>query len=384
MNALNSNKSIKGTFWTMAFFYMLIAFEFFYMASPFAIYFYSVYKPGLNFLNEYPLVNWLTLFFLPHIVEETSSTLINLHNIIGAVLTLLGFMAFCVGAAQVYYYKLTKKGPVKGGIYNIIRHPQYVSLAICSFGLLLLWPRHLALIMFVTMLFGYYLLARAEERECEQKFGRSYIEYQNRTNMFLPFNIPLINRLPRLPQSRFKKFIFLTAIYILTLGVSIFLARSLQSFTLDSLYAYYSKDSAYISQYKMDSETMDQLIVWALSNKEVQTRLNKSKTEPNAKYLNYILPDNSYVSEIPMNESEEVYGNHFLRSRPSNQNLYKIIFTQVELKGNQNAEGKEILLNVVKRTPIMEVWVDVFQAKVMEIKDPPEVIQYENVPVPVF
>ena len=134
----------------------------------------------------------------------------------------------------------------------------------------------------------------------------------------------------------------------------------------------------------MDSETMNKLINRALSNKEVQTRLNKSETRPNAKYLNYILPANAYVSEIPMNESEEVYGNHFLRSRPSNQNLYKIIFTRVRLTGNQNLEGKEILLNVVGRTPIMEVWVDVFQAKVMEIKDPPEAIQYENVPVPVF
>ncbi len=42
----------KRTFWALAIFYMLIAFEFFYMAGPFAIYFYSVYGPGLNFINN--------------------------------------------------------------------------------------------------------------------------------------------------------------------------------------------------------------------------------------------------------------------------------------------------------------------------------------------
>lgn len=42
----------KRAFWTVAMFYMLVAFEFFYMASPFALYFYSVYRPGLDFISS--------------------------------------------------------------------------------------------------------------------------------------------------------------------------------------------------------------------------------------------------------------------------------------------------------------------------------------------
>ncbi len=132
------NTATKRTFWAVAIFYMLIAFEFFYMASPFAIYFYSIYGPGLNFVNDNPALAWLSTVFLPHIVVETSSVLVNFHNVIGAALATVGSLAFCVGAGQVYYYKLARKGAVTGGIYNHIRHPQYVSLVICSFGLLLL------------------------------------------------------------------------------------------------------------------------------------------------------------------------------------------------------------------------------------------------------
>jgi len=36
-------------------FYLLIAFEFFYMASPFAAYFYAVYGPGLDGLQAWGL-----------------------------------------------------------------------------------------------------------------------------------------------------------------------------------------------------------------------------------------------------------------------------------------------------------------------------------------
>ena len=70
----------KRAFWAVATFYLLVAFEFFYMASPFALYFYSVYRPGLGFISATPALSWLSFFFLPHIVVETSSPLIDLKS----------------------------------------------------------------------------------------------------------------------------------------------------------------------------------------------------------------------------------------------------------------------------------------------------------------
>ena len=150
-----SNKVIKRSFWGALAFYFLIAFEFFYMAGPFAAYFYSVYAPVLNFFNRTPSLAWLGKFFLPHAARYTSSFFINSLEIVGAVLAVTGFLAFCIGACQVYYYKIRKKGIVTGGVYNRVRHPQYASFIVCSFGLLLLWPRYIVALMFVTMLFFY-------------------------------------------------------------------------------------------------------------------------------------------------------------------------------------------------------------------------------------
>lgn len=62
----------------------------------------------------------------------------------GFILALGGLVIFCIGASQVYYYKLTRKKVVTYGIYNLIRHPQYAALAISGFGLLILWPRYIA------------------------------------------------------------------------------------------------------------------------------------------------------------------------------------------------------------------------------------------------
>ncbi len=171
MSQITINKSSRKTFWTVAAFYGLITFEFFYMASPFAVYFYSIYRPGLNLISSIPGMSWLLGFFLPHIAAETSSPFINIHNKAGAVIAAFGLLIFCVSAGQVYYAKLRKKGAVTGGIYKYIRHPQYAAFAVCSFGLLLLWPRYLVLIMFITIMFAYYFLAKLEERECEAKFG---------------------------------------------------------------------------------------------------------------------------------------------------------------------------------------------------------------------
>jgi protein-S-isoprenylcysteine O-methyltransferase Ste14 len=369
----------RRVFWTAAAFYTVIGFEFLYMAGPFAAYFYSVYGPGLNFFNESPTFSWLARFFLPHIVSETSSFFINSHNMAGALLAVFGFLAFCAGAGQVYFHKLAKKGPVMGGVYRIIRHPQYASFAVCGFGLLLLWPRFIVLVMYVTMLFGYYLLAKAEERECEEKYGKSYLEYKRTTRMFLPFKAPLVGRLPHLPESGWKRRAAVAILYVVTLAAGVIAAELLESHSLKSLYTYSSSDSVTVSVVKMSPEALETLVKTALASENVQMRLEKQGK--GARFLNYVLPAEWFISEIPM-ESHE--GSYHLQPGDYNRSLYKIIFTMADMRGAANAEPREFLRRVTRRTPVAEVWVDVVQARVIEVKEPPSDIKYENIPVAIY
>jgi len=371
----------KKSFWTIWMFYILIAFEIIYMISPFGIYYYSIYGKGLNFLGGYQVTAWISSFFLPHIVETSSLTL-NIFKEVGWILAILGFMAFFIGAVQIYYYKLSKKGAVIGGIYKYIRHPQYVSLSICSFGLLLVWPRYLVLIMLITMLFTYYFLARAEEKECEVRFGKSYTDYMNNTNMFVPFNIPLADKLPGLPGSgMLRKFAILT-IFLLVLSTTIVLAIELRSYSLEKMYISYSVNSATISIAELEKDDIEKIVGIALSDKEVQDRLENANGGSNTKFLNYVLPAEWYFSDIPMNMAKGIEGHY--NPEDYDKNSYKILINKADIKNDEDVEGKELILQTVKRTPLIEVKVDLAQNKVIAIENPATTVRWGDIPTPLF
>lgn len=374
-----TNSMIKGTFWGAALFYFLIAFEFFYMAGPFAAYFYSAYAPALNFFNDISILSWLNSFFLPHAVRQTSSALINAHEIIGSILAISGFVAFCVGACQVYYHKLAKKGIATGGIYNFVRHPQYISFMICSFGLLILWPRYIVAIMFVTMIFAYYLLAKVEERECSEKFGQSYIEYLNKTNMFLPFTIKPISKL-HLPKTKGKKAIAIITIYVTTLLIVLGLAKGLQTLSINSLYSIYTDNSIDISVCELSDGKINDIM--QIVNTDSQVVAILSGFDESSQYINYILPTEWFAAEIPMNGVEVRQGHYSPKDYDTNH--FKVIITKITTKGNDVVPVSDLLTNIHSREPITEIWIDLSKKQVTQVLDMPDNIRYEGVPVAIY
>jgi len=373
-----NGKALKRTFWGTAAFYLIIGFEFLYMASPFAVYFYSVYAPVLNFFNDNTTLSWLNSFFLPHVVRSTSSTFINGLTIVGAFLAITGFLAFLVGACQVYYSTLRKKGAVTGGIYNIVRHPQYISFMICSLGLLIMWPRFIGAIMFVTMVFAYYLLAKVEERECSVKFGQSYIDYKNKTNMFLPFRIPLVARL-HLPRARGKKVLVLITTYFISLIAILGIASGLQTMSINSLHSTYTSNNVNISINEMTEENINTIMAIVQSDSYVISILTEH--DDNAMYINYILPTTWFAAEIPMNGLERGHGH--VSPRNFDPNYFKVIITRVNLRNGDDVNVSNLLTNVHTLEPVIEVWVSISEQRVTHILDIPDGI-YDGIPVAIF
>ena len=370
----------KKTFWAVALFYVLIAFEFFYMASPFAFYFYSVYGPALNFIADSPALSWLVSVFLPH-YAKTSSDLLNLHDWLGWALAALGFSTFLIAAGQVYYHKLTRKGAVTGGVYNYIRHPQYVSLLVCGFGMLLLWPRYIVLVSFVTVLFAYYFLAGAEEKECAERYGQTYIDYRNKTGMFFPHILSTGGRLPGLPGSGPARYMVILMLYLTMVGVALGAASLLAGWSQDSLYTVYSSEAVYLSIDRIDDKSLEEITGIALADAEVRSRLDAGGA--GAKFINYVLPAEWYISEIPLHRREGA-GGHYTPG-DYNRSLYKVAFTRAELAdADKNAEGREILSRALRRAPVAEAWIDLSQGKVIEVKSPPASVMYEGIPVPIY
>ncbi|MBI5778892.1 MAG: isoprenylcysteine carboxylmethyltransferase family protein [Planctomycetes bacterium] len=166
-----------------------------WMLLPFAGFLYGSVM-HIQMLSSNPKLSWLVYFVLP------THTLFP----VGIILVVVGFMIFLIGASQIYYAKLFKKGMVTKGIYRFFRHPQYVSLSIFCIGIILTWGRFITYIAFFVMLWLYYYLSKSEERQCQAAFGAEYDAYK-KTVWFLFPGEGLLFKLwagvpkPKLPKS---------------------------------------------------------------------------------------------------------------------------------------------------------------------------------------
>ncbi len=376
MNSQSHVRVARGTAWTVGLFYLLIAFEFFYMASPFAFYFYSAYLPGLELLERTPWLAWLTRFYLPHF-SDTSSILLNTLPIVGGVVTAIGTVGFLVGAGQVYSRKLLRRGAATGGMYRFVRHPQYASLILAGAGMLLLWPRILMVVFFVMMLFAYRLLAWVEERECIRKYGQSYVDYQQRTPRFLPFRLRLkpatAAPLDSWPLRATKTLLAYAAASSLTFG----LAWAMQGYSVRHLYSYSTDDTVHVALTGRQRDALARIAARTAADPRVLERLG-SATEMGSRFIAYVMPWEWVIPEVPMSGAEA----HRAPAK-FDPRRFRVVYTRAVLSGTRTVKGLDILRYALRVEPVAEVWIDE-EGRVSRVIGPPDKTLYRTVPVPVF
>lgn len=364
-------KGSKGLFWTASAFYALIAFEFFYMASPFAAYFYSVYGPGMDWLQALPFADWTLWFILPHLVEDTRSVVLNCVELFGLTLLFGGLLAFAAGAFQVYRAKLRKRGAVTGGVYRYIRHPQYAALIIASLGMLLVWPRFLVLFSTSCVILAYVLLARAEERQCLRTFP-DYAGYMRSTGMFWP---RLSNNIATGPTSTLGLLVvFAGAVALVTAG-----AFGLRSLAIGSLYTHETDTGVFLSVAHIEDVDLASIAQIALADPAIQNTILTAHAE--GQVLAYVLPAEMYVSEIPMHlPTGETFGHSVPRDAEPAQ--WKVILTRAEFGAGH--DGSDILREAVNKSPLAEVHIDLAGQRIANRYAPPQDPFYNGRQVPIF
>lgn len=374
-------KFLKPAVWG---FYIIIGLEFLFMISPFALYFYSSYGNVLNFFHRWPATSWMTGFFLPHVSMTTSPFLDSLKPW-GFRIAGLGLLLFLIGVVQIYGAKLFRRREVTGGLYRISRHPQYLALVVLGFGVLLIWPRFLVLIAFVTMLFLYYLLARWEERLCLEKYGDSYREYMERVGWLGPAR--LTSWIPS-PPAWARRPVAVFGFYLLAVVIAVSVGRGLRDYSLAHISSYYPQEAAVLSPAILEEDELRRSYELVLADEGARARLEGSSEEPETVggWLVYVVPVNWYLPDLPLNSWEEIPPEHqggHTTPRDFEPGRYKVLFTRARTH-HPESRGEDIVKNAYGREPLLRARVDLGRGEITALESPPANVVWGDIPTPLF
>lgn len=142
---------------------------------PLSIYFLSQF---ISFPMEYctPAVAFTFEFF------GTRFDLL-VTSFIAGIVSIVGFLLIILGWKEIYR---SKDGLVTGGLYEFVRHPQYLGILLIVTVWLFAWPTLITSVMWPILVTSYYRLAKREEKDLEKKFGKKYLDYKEKVPMFIP------------------------------------------------------------------------------------------------------------------------------------------------------------------------------------------------------
>lgn len=357
--------------------YVAIVFEILFMISPFGLYYYSVYGPSLNLFHRSPWTAWLTHFFLPHF-SQTSDAVLNRLEDLGRLLLIVGGVMFLLAFAQVYWAKSRQRGLITGGVYAVARHPQYLALAIVGLGALLIWPRYLVLIMYVTMLFLYAILARWEEERCAQQFS-GYRAYHERTGMFWPRRF-LRTRPRLLSRSGRQRVAMALTIYAVVMAAAVALGHQLRDYSVSCLSSLYTENMAVLSPAVLTSEELSTALGVAMADAKVQGGV--SAAGRTVKLLVYVVPLEWELPDLPLEVPRDRGGGHYMPA-DFDRRLYKVLLTKVRAH-DQTISGREIVTKAYGLDPIILAKVNTETRQITGIETPPAHVRWGDIPTPLF
>lgn len=114
--------------------------------------------------------------------------------IVGYAFVFFGLGLLVEGWREVYRARQESR-LATGGLYGLVRHPQYTGIFLALFGQLIHWPTAVTLALFPVIVWFYVRLARREEEQMIQQFGAAYDTYRQRVPAFFS-KAKQVERLP--------------------------------------------------------------------------------------------------------------------------------------------------------------------------------------------
>ncbi len=76
---------------------------------------------------------------------------------------------------------------IQSGPFAFVRNPMYFGWWVAMFGLLLIYPVWMVLLLLVFSVFAFIGRARREDAALAERFGNAWTEYKRRTKFLIPF-----------------------------------------------------------------------------------------------------------------------------------------------------------------------------------------------------
>jgi protein-S-isoprenylcysteine O-methyltransferase Ste14 len=108
-----------------------------------------------------------------------------IEMLLGYAFVLFGIGLLAIGWRGVYQARQEER-LATGGLYGLVRHPQYTGIFLALFGQLIHWPTIITLALFPVIVWVYVRLARREETQMTEQFGAAYDAYRKQVPMFFP------------------------------------------------------------------------------------------------------------------------------------------------------------------------------------------------------
>ena len=370
--------------------YAFIMLEGILMATPFGLFLYSFYRPFLEGVRQSALTAWIAAFFLPHSVVATSSLLLEFIRWKGPYLFIIGLIGFFAFAIQVYTAKFRRKGVVRNFVYSYIRHPQYLFLMLAGVGLLFIWPRMMMLILFTIMSIFYFYLAKFEESRLQAKHPE-YLEYMNKTAMFIPGNPggKLFNLLfGWIPNQKAAHIIAIVFVTIIIFGGAIGL-RNLTIANI-SLAKIPDKNIMAISIFPHNENYLQDAVYKTIAFDSVQKALVE---QGNVSFTAHILPRNYGMLGmfVEIHDHDRAKLAESFKNRTSlrdwlwgkESDKVKVVFSKIDKPGKKFVPLNEIMDMSAKMTPVLVADINLAIEELINVTMT-STTDYGDVPQPIF
>jgi len=128
----------------------------------------------------------LDTFFLKYTIFLNHYVPLGVRIPLGVILLVLSGYLARTGLSIVFGEKREKPGVIRKSVFNVVRHPIYLSEILLYLGFLMLSISLAAVFVWIVAILFLHYISRYEERLLLARFGEEYEQYMRKVPMWIP------------------------------------------------------------------------------------------------------------------------------------------------------------------------------------------------------